>query len=314
MGSAGDWKRGLLRWHHRLAEHLADWLLCEQNVDVKKDLSLSSKLQRFVESCFEQLTTHGQIDLTLEAKGQRFPIQMNSQEIIAIAGELKGDLARFAIQAMELASVEPKDIEEVLLIGDLLQLPAIRGTLSSLLPIDVPCHMISQSQLAKGAAIQAQYLMPPGNTKCPYAESSSIYDFGLVVQHPRNQVSAPKVLIPKRSALPTSISKTLRFASDKESQPVIQFVESNRLGGHNWNRLTSIDLTRLFSGRPATDPLQLRIDLDSSGMWSGTVTWLAKNTTTTLSSLNENTMDEQTIRRWREWVESLILCHLQDPK
>jgi len=156
-------------------------------------------------------------------------------------------------------------------------------------------------------------MMPPGNANCPYAEASSIYDLGLVVQHASNHISTPKVLIPKRTSLPTSISKTLRFASTKESQPIIQFVESTRLGGQNWNRLATIDLTKSFSGRPATDPLQLRIDLDSSGLWSGTATWLAKNATITLDSLTENSMDAATIRRWREWVESLILCHLEDP-
>ncbi len=313
IGTVGDWKRGLLRWHHRLAEHLADWLLREHNLDIQGDLALASKLQRFVESCFEQMTNHGKIGLVFEANAKRFPIRMSSQELMAIAGELKSDLARFATQAMKVAAVEPRQIDEVLLIGDLLQFPAIRSTLSGLFPANIPCHMITQAQLAKGATIQSQYLMPPGNTKCPYAEPASIYDLGLVVQHTSNYVSTPKVLIPKRTVLPTSISKTLRFASTKESQPIIQFVESTRQGGHNWNRLATIDIAKSFSGRPATDPLQLRIDLDSSGMWSGTATWLAKNSTFTLELLTENSIDDFTIRRWREWVESLILCNLEEP-
>lgn len=313
IGTVGDWKRGLLRWHHRLAEHLADWLLREHSLDIKGDLILASKLQRCVESCFEQLATQGKIETVFEANTKRFPIRMNSQELMSIAGELKNDLARYASLAMEAAAVDSKQIDEVLLIGDLLQFPAIRSTLNGLLPTNIPCHMITQAQLAKGAAIQSQYLMPPGNTKCPYAEGASVYDFGLVVQHSSNHISTPKVLIPKKTRLPTSISKTLRFASTKESQPLIQFVESTRHGSHNWNRQASIDLAKCFSGRPATDPIQLRIDLDSSAIWSGTATWLAKNSTITLDSLIENSIDDSTIRRWREWVESLILCHLEDP-
>jgi molecular chaperone DnaK (HSP70) len=313
IGTVGDWKRGLLRWHHRLAEHLAEWLLSEHNLDIKGDLTLASKLQRFVESCFEQLTSQRKIELVFEANAKRFPIRMSSQELMAIAGELKSDLARFATQAMQAASVESNQIDEVLLIGDILQFPGIRSTLSGLFPTNVPCHMITQAQLAKGAAIQSQYLMPPGNTTCPYAEPASIYDLGLVVQHFSNHISTPKVLIPKRTLLPTSISKTLRFASTKESQPIIQFVESTRQGGQNWNRLATIDLAKCFAGRPVTDPLQLRIDLDSSGLWSGTITWLAKNSTNTLDSLTDNSIDDPTIRRWREWVESLILCNLEVP-
>jgi eukaryotic-like serine/threonine-protein kinase len=311
IGTVGDWKRGLLRWHHRLAEHLAGWLLREHSLDIKGDLALASKLQRFVESCFEQLTTQGKIELIFETNAKRLPIRMSSQELMAIAGELKSDLARFATQAMQAAAVESNQIDEVLLIGDLLQFPAIRSTLSGLFPANVPCQMITQAQLAKGAAIQSQYLMPPGNTKCPYAEPASIYDLGLVIQHTSNHISSPKVLIPKITVLPASISKTLRFASTKESQPIIQFVESTRQGGHNWNRLATIDLSKCFSGRPVTDPLQLRLDLDSSGLWSGTATWLAKNATITLDSLTENSIDDPTIRRWREWVESLILCNLE---
>ena len=312
MGSVGDWKRGVLRWHHRLAEYLSDWLVREHKVDIKNDLTSSSRLQRFVESCFDQLVVQGHIEAVFDLNNRKFPVRINPLQLMKIVDSLQGDLHRFANSAIEVAGIQIGQIDEVLLIGDLLQLPVVRNSLSGLFPADVPCHLISQAMLAKGAAIQSQYLLPPGNPKSPFAEAATVYDFGLVVQHRSQRLSTPKLLIAKQTTLPSSISKTLRFASSKEAQPIIQFVEASRLGGVNWNRLGGIDLGTCFPDRPPTSPLQLRIDVDSSGLWHGSITWLAQNITRVIPSLEENTIDESTRRQWKEWVESLLLCRLED--
>ena len=168
--------------------------------------------------------------------------------------------------------------------------------------------MLKSGDLARGAAIQAKNIMPPMDPQSPVAHPATSYDLGVVIQEDANKMSQPKVLIAKDTLTPAISTRTLRFTSGKE-QPILQFVEGSRLGASTWNRLGAIDLKTCFPGRPETDPLQLRIDINPSGIWSGSLIWLAGNKQTPISQLTEPLMDIVSARRWRDWLESLLLCN-----
>jgi hypothetical protein len=70
-----------------------------------------------------------------------------------------------------------------------------------------------------------------------------------------------------------------------------------------------IDLKTCFQGRSSSDPLQLRIEVDESGLWSGALTWLAGNKQIPIPLLTEPLMDVVSTKRWRDWLESLMLCN-----
>jgi molecular chaperone DnaK (HSP70) len=169
--------------------------------------------------------------------------------------------------------------------------------------------MLKSNDLAQGAAIQARNIMPPMDPKAPRAHAATSYDLGVIIQEDASRISQPKVLIGKDSSIPASSSRTLRFTHEGKDQPQLQFVEGSRLGASTWSRLGLIDLKTCFPGRHGSDPLQLRIDIDNSGIWSGTLTWLAGNKQLSIPPLTEPLMDIVSTKRWRDWLESLMLCN-----
>ncbi len=94
----------------------------------------------------------------------------------------------------------------------------------------------------------------------------STYDLGLVVLEGTTPKSLPKVLIPKGTPLPFQYNKAVRIGTKANAQTTLQFVESTRTGGVNWHRLGAVCVEEAFPKRAAEYPLQLRVELDSSGL------------------------------------------------
>lgn len=312
LSSAGDWKRGILRWQHRLAEKLSEQFLAENNVDVRQDLSLSSRFQRYVEQAFEYLNRHEFVDIHLEAAGHKLTYKLEREGLRELGGEIADDISKFAEQAIERSGIDIQLIDEVLLVGDILKMKLFQDQITQVLGKKKKMVPISQADLARGAAIQAQYLMPPSSPKSPYAEACTVYDFALMVEGPGNRMAAPRTLIPRGTTLPTTLSKTLRFSSATIPNPHLQFVEGTRHGNLHWNRMGQVSMADVFEGRPANDPVQLHLVIDASGLWTADLTWLAKNQSVSIPPLTIPTMDVVNIRQWKDWLETLMLVNV-DP-
>ncbi len=210
---------------------------------------------------------------------------------------------------LERTNTDPKSIDSILLGGAANWIPAIRNEIQAIVGKHARVSEFSSADLARGAAVQSHYMMPPAKTGVPHAVSSASYDIGVIIQDESSQVPPPRVLINRDQSLPSHISKTLRFSKDGRRQPILQFVEGSRLNAFTWNRLGSVDLQQCFSNRASSDPLQLRVDIDESGLWSGTVAWPAGNDQIALAPLSVPLMDIVSIRQWRDWLESLMLCN-----
>jgi hypothetical protein len=143
----------------------------------------------------------------------------------------------------------------------------------------------------------------------PHAVGSTSYDLAVLMHDDDNMLAPPKVLVPRATPLPCSVSRTLRFTREGKRQPTLQFLEGSRIGQSTWNKLGKVDLQTCFKNRSEADPLQLRLEVDQSGLWIGTVAWPAGNDQIPVSPLNEPLMDVVSIRQWRDWLESLFLCN-----
>jgi hypothetical protein len=70
-------------------------------------------------------------------------------------------------------------------------------------------------------------------------------------------------------------------------------------------------LQTCFEGRTTADPIQLRAEIDESGIWNGSLTWLAGNKQLALPPLAEPIMDSVSMRHWHDWLESIMLCNME---
>jgi serine/threonine protein kinase len=311
LSSVGDWKRGTTRWHDFVAKRLASEIESKHGASVREDLATASRLQRTIERVFERLRSAESVPFVFEFAGGKIEQRIDRNHLREWVGEMESDCAAFAREAIERSHVDPQDIDAILILGDVAWMPNIQRQLQSLVGEHAPIVKLKSSDLAQGAAIQAHYTLPPVDPQATLAHAATSYDLGVIIQEDENRVGMPKVLIARDSPIPAQTSRTLRFSKQGQRQPALQFVESSRLGANHWSRLGRIDLETCFEGRSNSDPLQLRIDVDDSGLWSGSLAWLAGNKQISIPLLTEPLMDIVSIKRWRDWLESLMLCNAE---
>ena len=305
----GDWRRGFVRWHDRAAKKVA--MLIEQKFgrSIRDDRQIASRIQRTLERAFEKLRFVSSVPFIVEVDGERFENKLDRDNLTDWVDDLVFDCGNFTKRLLERTNTDPKTIDSVLLGGAASWIPAIKNEIQAIVGKQAKISDFSSADLARGAAVQSHYLMPPTKSDVPHAVSSASYDIGVIIQDESAQLPPPRVLIGRDQPLPANVSKTLRFSKDGRRQPVLQFVEGSRINAFTWNRLGNVDLQQCFTNRAAADPLQLRVDIDESGLWSGTVAWPAGNDQIALAPLSVPLMDVVSIRQWRDWLESLMLCN-----
>ncbi len=311
LSLVGDWKRGTLRWQDRATKRLAGLIENKFGVSARDNLNLASQLQRTMERALERLRHTSRVPFIVELPKGRYEDAIHRDRLSEWVEDLEGDCGLFAKEAVRRANLPPDSIDSLLLIGDVRWLPHIQSELVKLVRSDARVVPIGSADLARGAALQARALMPPIDPTTPKAFAATSYDLGMIVQEGNLQNPTPKILVPKDSSLGYQVSRTLRFTQDVRRQPVLQWVEGTRSGGNNWHRLSQVDLQHCFEGRKTADPVQLRIEVDESGIWCGALTWLAGNKHLAIPPLAEPIMDAVSIRQWRDWLESIMLCNME---
>lgn len=309
LASVGDWKRGMVCWHDRMAKKLATEIELKFGTNVREDRHIASRIQRTVEKVFERLRASQTVPFVVEVKEGRIENTLDRLDLGRWVDELPQDCSVFTRELLQRTGVEPTEIDSVLMVGDVRWMPTIQSELSAIVGDHAPLIALNSSDIARGAAIQAQYLMPPMDQSIPHAVSCTSYDLAVLMHEDDNMLAPPKVLVARDTQLPCNVSRTLRFTREGKKQPILQFLEGSRIGQMTWNKLGKVDLQTCFSHRTEADPLQLRLEVDQSGLWIGTVAWPAGNDQIPVSSLNEPLMDVVSIRQWRDWLESLFLCN-----
>lgn len=311
LACAGDFRRGFTRWHDRAAKRLAAEVETKFGTSVREDLTTASRLQRTIERVFDRLRSTQTVPFVFEVPGGKIEHQLDRNSLSMWVGDYEHDCLTFAKEAIDRSKVDPKSIDAILLVGELTWMPTIQQHLAKLIGNQARMVKLKPNDLAQGAAIQAFYLMPPIDPQATLAHASTAYDIGVVIQEDETRFGTPKTLIGRDTPVPTHSSRTLRFTHQGQRQPFLQFVEGSRLGNNTWNRLGKIDLSTCFEERNSSDPLQLRVEIDDSGIWSGSLAWLAGNKQIAIPKLTEPLMDIVSTRHWRDWLESLMLCNAE---
>ena len=310
LASVGDWLRGTYRWQHLLAEHLCQLFQKKYGRDIRQDLIGATRLQRTVELSLDRLTTTSKVDIRFEFQQQAIQCNLSRRDLFAIAEEPCLMLKQYVETALRQSGIDPFDIDQVLWMGSLVKMDELRSMVERFLSHNPTSSIQSKTDLAIGAAIQSQHMMPTIQAPTGLAKviTSSSYDLGLLVRDPQAARMIPRVLAPKGSPLPFSTQRNMRPPPGMDLPPLVQIIEGTNQGDSTWHKLGQVDLKSTFPNRPSSDPCQLRLQIDESGLWNGIVTWANGQQTAPIPVTSESPMTNDQIERWKSWLETVLLC------
>ncbi|RMF44138.1 MAG: hypothetical protein D6753_03320 [Planctomycetota bacterium] len=314
LAVSGDWRLGIQRWQARLAEHLARKIQTLTNSSIREDVTAATRLQRTVELAMDRLVHGNKVDIRFQWRGVTLDETFTQEQLLAICPDLTEALLGCIQQACQSAGMDPAELRTVLLAGSMLRMKQLQQILRRVVPPAARLISLDKSELARGAAIQAHYVnqLRTDESQIPHAVGCTSYDFAVLPANARG--AKPRVVLDRGTPVPASIRKSIRLPAPdgkKEHREVLQFVESTRSGGRDWRRLGLVDVRAAFPERKPDDPVQLRMEVDESGIMESSLIWVPGNQQTHLTAIAENELSLEQIRRWRHWLEDAMLCARQ---
>ena len=191
----------------------------------------------------------------------------------------------------------------------------VRDVALSVLPAGVDVTLIDKSEIARGAALQAQHvtnLMQSSTVDMLRAVSCMTYSIALLPVFGEN-VAKPRTLVARGQKLPFQISRTLR---PQEASPTAQMrfpdelriIEGTAIGGNHWHFLSTVKPQEKFPERDLRDPLLLQLNIDESGILASQLVWPAGNVQLDLPPTLDHSLSAEEILQWNHWLETAMLC------
>ncbi|MEO8269143.1 MAG: Hsp70 family protein, partial [Aureliella sp.] len=314
LGVSGSWKLGSLRWQNRLTEYFVGRLKELTGRSVKDDLPAWTRLQRTVELALDRLTRSSRVEVRFEWEGASIEQTITQEGLVKIAPELTQLIEEAILQACTAAKTDMGEIDHILLAGSLMKMGPIQQLVKRCVPHRATVTELEKADFARGGAIQSHHFstLSPSKNLLPRGIGCMAYDVALLAADPTSGKAVPRVLLERSTPLPSSLARTLRPSSlavgaPSNSFPPLQIIESSSLGSTHWLALGKVLPDELFPERGLGEPLQLRVEVDESGILGTSLAWSEGKRRVRLPHTSDSTLSEAELTQWQSWLETTML-------
>ena len=265
MATNGDTHLGGDDFDLRIIDWIATEFQREQGIDLKQDRMALQRLREAAEGAKIELSTLMQTEINLpfitaDASGPKHLIMSLSRSKME---QLVGDLVQRTVapckQAMEDAGVSASQIDEVVLVGGMTRMPAVRDAVVSLFDKEPHQGVNPDEVVAIGAAIQAGVLQ------------GDVHDILLLDVTPltlgiETLGGVTTGLITRNTTIPTSKSETFTTASDNQTNVEVHVVQGERTMSAENKSIGKFMLDGLLPAPRGMPQIEVTFDIDANGI------------------------------------------------
>ena len=261
----GDTYLGGDDFDQRIINWVADEFRRESGIDLRNDRMALQRLKEAAEKAKIELSTTMQSEINLpfitaDASG---PKHLTMTLTRAKLEQLVGDLVERTIgpvrQALADASVNPSDIDEVVLVGGQIRMPMVQKVVEEFFGRPPHKGVNPDEVVAIGAAIQAGVL--GGEVKDVLLLDVTPLTLGIETL---GGVATP--LIERNTTIPTKKSQIFSTASDMQTQVEIHVVQGERPMATDNKTLGRFMLDGILSAPRGVPQVEVTFDIDANGI------------------------------------------------
>jgi molecular chaperone DnaK len=250
-------------------QRLIEWLVSEfkrdQGIDLSKDPMALQRLKEAAEKAKMELSTVTQTDINLPfiTADQSGPKHLNMSLTRAKFEQLVEDLIQRSIppmqQALKDASLDPKRIDEVILVGGSIRIPKIQQIVKDYFGKEPNKSVNPDEVVAIGAAIQGGVL--GGEVKDVLLLDVTPLSLGI-----ETLGGVTTVLIPRNTTIPTKKSETFSTAEDNQTTVEIHVLQGERQMAMDNRTIGKFQLTGIPPAPRGMPQVEVTFDIDANGI------------------------------------------------